>query len=171
MDFFELIVVWLLYFTGFGYHLYLNTSLCIDPNDTLGNGYDSQYVQFIACRPKGLCQVKNQEGKIVAGVGLGCHVDGHCATYDPILNTPNGGKIDSRGFEAAWEPDPPTATPSVRQGVCVDKYSNLFLGRLTFAFETSTAGSWVPELFMFSSFQANEAWIYTSMLLASISGK
>lgn len=42
------------------------------------------------------------------------------------------------------------------------------IGRLAFAFEKSTAGSWVPELFMFSSFQANEAWVYTTMLLVSI---
>ena len=151
------IVVWLLYFSGFGYHMYLNTNLCVDPNDATGDNYKSRHVQFIACRPMGICEVANPDlelGKNTTdGVGLGCHYSDHCYDFNAD-ETSKTLKSDKNGYLAT--------------GVCTQKYKNLVLGRLSFAFETSTAGSWVPELFMFSSFQANEAWIYTVMLLGSI---
>ena len=169
------IIVWLLYATGFGYHLYLNTSLCVEVGDS-SNDYKSLDVQFIACRPKGVCIVTNEDTEI-DGVGLPCHVDGHCYDYkekcltedqttpacrnskyrDATMNNDAiiGPKKDARGF--------------VTTGKCNTKYANEYGGgRIAFAFETSTPGSWVPELFMFSSFQASEAWIYTCMLLLSI---
>jgi hypothetical protein len=135
------IIVWLLYVLGFGYHLYINTNLCTTSyNDTWNAEMSNEIqkdVQFIACRPRGLCQVTNQVGKVG---DTPCHIDIHCPASGKCL------------MQYDYFPYP---------------YLNL-LDRIPFAFRTSTAGSWVPELFMFSSFTASEAWIYTCMLLISI---
>ena len=139
------IIVWLLYLTGFFYHLYLNTSRCTLPDGTFNE--TSLDTQFINCRPYGLCETVETKGPNKWGTRP-CHSNTHC---ELTVQDSNG---------------------ETTTGTCVDFYGEGWslgvYGRVSYTFQTATAGSWVPELFMFSSFTADEAWVYTLMLLLSI---